>query len=211
MGTTSTIKAFDVDAEVLRIFTAKSAAGAGAHSDYCRIGGRTVNEWLGGGEPVGAFLAALEAKGWIVKGTDPHNSRFWQLLQGERAEMFGVFTDYELQVIFDWLRGDHSADGLRFDASASERGVHVRSFRAQARLHGRSNTPASSLRAFQSPAVGERRTLLPAADAGLDVLSPGLHWTPEGLQATQSLVRIERSGFAGSTRQGVQTVQGRQI
>jgi hypothetical protein len=36
------------------------------------------------------------------------NSRFWKLLQGERAEMFGVFSSYELQVIHDWIRGDAS-------------------------------------------------------------------------------------------------------
>jgi hypothetical protein len=203
LGTTAAIEAFDVDAEVLRIFTAKSAVGAGAHSDYCRIGGRTVNEWLGGGEPVGAFLHALEAKGWIVKGADPNGSRFWQLLQGERAEMFGVFTDYELQVIFDWLRGEHSADGLRFDASAAERGAHARSFRAQARLKLRTSPAASKLQVVRNLVDGQRRHALPATEAGIDVLSPGRHWTPEGLHATQALVSAERGGFASSAEQGV--------
>ncbi|MBB1600784.1 hypothetical protein A9977_12125 [Variovorax sp. UMC13] len=211
LGTTAAIKAFDVDAEVLRIFTAKSAAGAGAHSDYCRIGGRTVNEWLGGGEPVGAFLGALEAKGWIVKGADPSGSRFWQLLQGERAEMFGVFTDYELQVIFDWLRGDHSADGLRFDASVAERGARARSFRSQARLDLRTHTPASKRKGVHNPALGLRTHALPASEAGVDVLSPGHHWTPEGLHATQSLVHAERGGFSGSAAHGVHAPQGPRV
>ncbi|RYF56716.1 MAG: iron-containing redox enzyme family protein [Comamonadaceae bacterium] len=211
LGTTAAIEAFDVDAEVIRIFTAKSAVGAGAHSDYCRIGGRTVNEWLGGVEPVSAFLHALESKGWIVKGPDPSSSRFWQLLQGERAEMFGVFTDYELQVIFDWMRGDHSTDGLRFDASPAERGARVRSFRAQARLNLRNNSPVSTPRVVQSRLGGRNEGSLPAAAAGIDVLSPGHHWTLEGLQATRSLVNAERGGFAGGGSQGVYPTQGHRI
>lgn len=45
-------------------------------------------------------------------GSDPGASRFWRLLVGDRAEMFGVFSDYDLQVIFDWIRGLQSvSDG----------------------------------------------------------------------------------------------------
>lgn len=177
IGTNAVIGRFDIDAEVLRIFQAKSVAGAGAHSDYCRIEGRTVNEWLADPRSVGDFLAALQRKGWIVKGDDPRQSRFWRLLQGERAEMFGVFSDYELQVLFDWMRGSASADGMRFDAPALAgcRGALPMRFRAQQRLR-------------------ERRQASATAEPALDALAPGSHWTPAGLEATQRFVGQMRGG-----------------
>ena len=46
----------------------KSQAGHGAHSDYCRIGGRGVNDWLSQPDQIPAFLAALEQAGWIKRG-----------------------------------------------------------------------------------------------------------------------------------------------
>ena len=120
MGTTQVIAGFDIEAEVLRIFRAKAGAGAGVHSDYCRVAGRTINAWLGVPEDMPQFLAALEDSGWIRRGEPPQASRFWGLLQGERAEMFGVFSAYELQVICDWLRGPAlSADGLPFQEAAA--------------------------------------------------------------------------------------------
>ncbi|MGC3986737.1 MAG: iron-containing redox enzyme family protein [Pseudorhodoferax sp.] len=166
LGTGGVIAGFDLDAEVLRIFMAKSAAGAGAHSDYCRIEGRTVNAWLGEPARVGEFLQALVRKGWIVPGADPEQSRFWRLLVGERAEMFGVFSDYELQALFDWIRGPAAADGRRYDAPAAGP-----SFRAAQRLRAR---------------AGADRP--PARDAGQPLLAPGAHWTSQGLEATRALV-----------------------
>jgi hypothetical protein len=176
IGTNAVIAGFDLDAEVMRIFTAKSAAGAGAHSDYCRIEGRTVNEWLSDPEQVRGFVGALERNGWIARGTDPAQSRFWRLLVGDRAEMFGVFNDYELQAIFDWMRGAASADGARFDAPRAASGslCRPRSFRAEQRLRERSSVSGS--RAHASPA------------AARDLLAPGAHWTLEGLSATRDLV-----------------------
>lgn len=46
VGTTEVIEKFDLEAELLRILRHKATAGCGAHSDYCRLGGRQVNEWL---------------------------------------------------------------------------------------------------------------------------------------------------------------------
>ena len=188
LGTTAVIEGFDNDAEILRIFAAKSAAGAGAHSDYCRIDGRTVNEWLGGGEPISGFLRALENKGWIVRNAAPEESRFWHLLQGDRAEMFGVFTDYELQVICDWLRGTGSLDGLKFDVAPEDRTARPRSFRASAGVARRAGAHES--RPAQPPSV-RRSAAASHEDIGMttEALSPGRHWTPEGLQATQQLVQ----------------------
>ncbi len=113
----------------------KSSAGHGADSDFCKVEGRSVNDWLANAADVPAFLAALERAGWIHRGQPADKSRFWNLLQGERAEMFGVFSPYELQVIHDWIRGPASADGAPFEA-AGQPGAPVRqmSFRVAQRL-----------------------------------------------------------------------------
>ncbi|RYY57799.1 MAG: iron-containing redox enzyme family protein, partial [Comamonadaceae bacterium] len=110
-GTTEVIASYQDEREVLRILRHKAPSGSGSHSDYCRVAGRHVNDWLSNPDEMPAFLAALEQAGWIRRGEPAANSRFWKLLQGERAEMFGVFSSYELQVIHDWIRGEASRDG----------------------------------------------------------------------------------------------------
>ncbi|MDB5727388.1 MAG: hypothetical protein JWQ00_593, partial [Noviherbaspirillum sp.] len=108
-GTTSVISSFNLERELIWIFQEKSAVGTHMHSDYCRVGGRTVNDWLSDPTQIPAFLASLEKAGWIKRNQEPQNSRFWNLIQGDNAEMFGVFTSYEQQVISDWISGDMSA------------------------------------------------------------------------------------------------------
>jgi hypothetical protein len=105
-GTDSIIASFDLHQELLSVFAAKAATGSKVHSDYCRIAGRTVNEWLSQPDQLPAFLSCLEQMGWIKRHQDPRNSRFWKLIQGERAEMFGVFNAYERQLIYDWIAGE---------------------------------------------------------------------------------------------------------
>lgn len=102
-STTSVIQAFDLEAELVEIFGAKASIGKNMHSDYCRVGGRAVNDWLGEPARIPEFLRALEDAGWIQRGQDAEHSRFWRLIQGERAEMFGVFSSYEQQVLRDWI------------------------------------------------------------------------------------------------------------
>lgn len=171
------ISGFDIEEEVLRIFTAKASVGAGAHSDYCRIEGRTVNEWLSEPSAMRGFIDALKRKGWITTDErDPRDSRFWQLLVGDRAEMFGVFSDYELQAIFDWMRATHSADGMRFDAQPLSTGVVRRplSFRAQQRMKAQRDD-------------GD-------AEAIVEHSAPAQHWTVEGLEATRRIATAARGG-----------------
>jgi hypothetical protein len=104
-NTTSVIAEFDLQAELVRVLAAKSVVGQHMHSDYCRVAGRSVNDWLADPARVPDFLAALEGAGWIKRGEDVEHSRFWRLIQGERAEMFGVFSAYEQQVLRDWITG----------------------------------------------------------------------------------------------------------
>ncbi|HEV2610406.1 MAG TPA: iron-containing redox enzyme family protein [Noviherbaspirillum sp.] len=109
-GTTSVIASFDLEKELIGIFQRKSVVGKHLHSDYCRVAGRTVNDWLSDPARIPDFLAAMERAGWIKRNQDPQHSRFWNLIQGDRAEMFGVFTAYEQQIIADWIAGDMSAE-----------------------------------------------------------------------------------------------------
>lgn len=104
MGTMEAIASFDLEQELAAVLSKKALVGAQLHSDYCRIGGRTVADWLSvpGGMP--AFLQALVDARWIQRGAEPENSRFWHLLNGDKASMFGVFDAYEMQLIADWIR-----------------------------------------------------------------------------------------------------------
>ncbi|MFP5405648.1 MAG: iron-containing redox enzyme family protein, partial [Gammaproteobacteria bacterium] len=130
-GTVEVIRSFDLQAELLRILEAKSLYGCHLHSDYARVAGRTVNQWLSDPRDIPAFLGNLERSGWIKRHRDPDESRFWKLLQGDRAEMFGVFSSYELQVIHAWIAGDAAieytdASARRPNAAASRAGGAVR-------------------------------------------------------------------------------------
>jgi hypothetical protein len=193
-GTVNVIESFDAASEATRIFQCKAPAGAGLHSDYARIGGRTVNEWLTEPGRMGEFLQALAQGGWIAHGRPAQESRLWNLLQGERAEMFGVFSPYELQVIHDWIRGPDSADGQAyFEPAAANQSGRRPSFRALQRMRGAKGRSAPStladdaadpdLVAFDAHLAqltgDQRRAALVAA------MGPALHWTPTGLHATR--------------------------
>ena len=197
-GSTAVVDGFNIEREVIRIFSQKSAAGRGAHSDYCRVAGRHVNDWLARTEDVPEFLAALQKTGWIKLGAPVKDSRFWNLLQGARAEMFGVFSAYELQVIHDWIRGDASRDGRSYsDAAGDSELARQPSFRVASRLAATSGE--SNPEFFSNQNAGElldidlqalNRQLTGLDDAGqVDLLvramAPSQHWTPAGLQATR--------------------------
>lgn len=192
-GTEQVIEGFDIEAEVLRILAHKAPSGAGAHSDYCRVGGRHVNDWLANAQELPQFLAALQASGWIRRGQPVANSRFWGLLQGPRAEMFGVFSDYELQVVHDWIRGEASVDGRPAVEPTPLRSEGRRpTFRAAQRM-----APAAPAGATDpmDPDLGQLQARISTLDAAGQVqqardllvaaMSPALHWTPAGLWATR--------------------------
>jgi len=196
--TTSVIGAFDLEAELVEIFSAKAAIGKNMHSDYCRVAGRSVNDWLADPKQIPDFLTKLEESGWIQRGEDVEQSRFWRLIQGERAEMFGVFSTYEQQVLRDWITTPR-------DATASARTGRVLSHRARQRAldsltqHAqRSGYPERGLirrRAAGSGGDTELHQLEErvAAAAGkpeamamlAKLMSPSVHHTALGLMATR--------------------------
>ena len=202
-STTSVIGEFDLQSELVGILAAKSGVGKNMHSDYCRVAGRSVNDWLTDPAQIPAFLAALEGAGWIKRGEDVEHSRFWRLVHGEKAEMFGVFSAYELQVLRDWIASTPDgkrAEGARtmtwrarqrtldnlgaqLDRSASfpERGL--------IRRHPRLEAPDNELRLLEEQVAGaagkqEAMTLL----AGL--MSPEIHHTAVGLMATRMYTQL---------------------
>jgi hypothetical protein len=187
-GTMDVVQGFDIGAEALRILAHKARAGSGSHSDYCRVAGRSVNDWLRAPEEMGNFVAALEQAGWIRFGEPAENSRFWGLLQGERAEMFGVFSSYELQVLHDWIRGAGSADGRAFTESAPANPKRRATFRALLRNAATLGDAGGDV---LDPDVDLLRQQLREADAAsrsqilVNAMSPAQHWTPAGLEATR--------------------------
>ena len=105
-GTNAVIHPFNLQDEVVAMLERKRTFGQHMHSDYCRFEGKTVNQWLAQPGQIGAFLQALEDKGWIKRNQDPAESRFWQLIEGAGAAMFGVFSGYEKQLLRDWIAGE---------------------------------------------------------------------------------------------------------
>ena len=133
-STNSTIASFDLDAELTGIMAAKSVTGKNMHSDYCRVAGKSINDWLATPDNVPAFMVALEKAGWITRGADPEQSRFWGLIQGDKAEMFGVFSPYEQQVLRDWIASPRAVEGEGDGAYAAEQQPRVLSHRARQRM-----------------------------------------------------------------------------
>jgi hypothetical protein len=190
VGTTDVVQGFDLEAEALRILAHKARAGNGAHSDYCRVAGRSINDWLADPSQIAGFVSALQGAGWIKFGEPAENSRFWSLLQGDRAEMFGVFSSYELQVLHDWIRGAESADGRPY-AEAPPDGPRRRRATFRAMLRNAPGTGAAEAADALDPDLlqlrEQLRTLDDDARAALLVqaMSPSMHWTPAGLEATR--------------------------
>jgi hypothetical protein len=197
-GTSTVIASFDLQHELEGILAAKSAVGKNMHSDYCRVAGRSVNDWLADASQVPAFLAALEGAGWIKRGEPAENSRFWRLIEGERAEMFGVFSPYELQVLRDWIAGpanaprvlSHRARQRTLDQLGQDalRGEHpVRGLiRRHADPEGDAGNELRLLEERVAACVGkaDAMTML----AGL--MAPGAHHTALGLMATRMYARL---------------------
>lgn len=106
LGTLDLIKHFDLLAEAVRVLQSKASIGQYMHSNRCVIEGKTINEWLADPDQVARLLYVMQKTGWIKRHQDPEQSRFWQMITADKAPMFGVFTAYERQVLYDWIAGE---------------------------------------------------------------------------------------------------------
>ncbi|MCA1857738.1 iron-containing redox enzyme family protein [Massilia oculi] len=202
-STTSCIAEFDLQDELVRILATKSVVGKNMHSDYCRVAGRSVNDWLGDPARIPDFLAALEQAGWIKRGEAVEHSRFWRLVHGEKAEMFGVFSAYELQVLRDWITA--APDGSRTEGprmltwrarqrtldnlgEQQDRGAQFPE-RGLIRRHPRLEAPDNELRLLEEQVAAAPGKQQAMALLG-DLMSPAAHHGAAGLMATRMYTRL---------------------
>ncbi len=164
VGTVAVIDSFDLEREVVAMLENKRSFGQHMHSDYCRLEGRTVNEWLSEPGQSREFLAVLENKGWIKRDQDPALSRFWQLIDGPGAVMFGVFNGYEKQLICDWIAGNWQVQQKESQP-----------FRSQFRRRPQA-TVVNADKGLAAPYSLEMM---------VDLMSPSRHHTPVGMEATK--------------------------
>lgn len=197
-GTNQVIADFNLEQELFDVLASKASVGGQLHSDYCRIAGKTVNEWLTTPGQIHHFVAALETAGWIRRHEDPNNSRFWTLLVGDKGPMFGVFNAYERQVIHDWIAGE----------SVSKSVSAATSYRNQARLldvplqntslgsrsdQGNMDDDFSSETNLLSDSLAHAVDQGAAMDLLVPWLSPVHHHTAAGLMATRIFSRWLRA------------------
>ena len=180
-GSRAIIESFDLYGEVLNMLERKRPFGQHMHSDYCRFDGQTVNQWLGAPEQLPGFLAALENKGWIKRHQDPQDSRFWQLIEGDGAAMFGVFSPYEKQLLHDWIAGDWQPE------------------RSVAAVRRSSSVPSEPPVPANDPDIQSLQAALQGLSAHEQIhalipwLSAHRHAHPAGLMATRRFIELKSS------------------
>ena len=178
-GSRAIIESFDLYREVLDMLERKRPFGQHMHSDYCKFEGKTVNQWLSAPGQLEGFLAAMQNKGWIKRDEDPQNSRFWTLIEGAGAAMFGVFSPYEKQLLHDWIAGDWLGQGTRSGPRRS---------------HGAVSEPQTPV---EDPDVQSLQQALQgqAPDEQMHILTPWLsarcHSHPAGLLATRRFIELK--------------------
>lgn len=175
-GSCAVIEGFDLQRELVRMLEHKRPLAAQVHADHCRLDGRTVNQWLAAPDGIEAFLDALQRQGWIKRHRDPSHSRFWRLVEGEGAAMFGVFTPYERQLLHDWIAGEQAAPQALRRAPQHE----------VLALPAGMTEPAAQ--AAERRALLAQLEALPAAEREarlIELLAPARHHSVAGLAATR--------------------------
>ncbi len=191
-STVSVIESFDLEQEMRDVFARKASIGQYVHSDYRLIAGRTVNDWLSEPEKIAEFVCAMEESGWFKRHQDPENSRFWKLIQSEKAKMFGVFSAYEQQVIHDWIVGDAQD---RLAGSLKPVRLSRLPFDVKQRLREEMSGSAAprdtdfdaEVRALEENLSTDREAMMATLIA---LMSPALHHTASGLAATRMFNEI---------------------
>ncbi|HEY7986311.1 MAG TPA: iron-containing redox enzyme family protein [Methylophilaceae bacterium] len=184
LGTEKIISLFDLDREFLAILKAKSVFGQHMHSSKCRFNGKTLNDWLSDSSRMPEFINSLIENGWIKRHQDPRLSRFWKLIEGDGARMFGVFNGYEKQVIYDWIAGErHEELRLLSQPKVSYLTSHISQL-PPAATHAAVHSEDADVAALEKQLMATNnldevmQLLIPA-------ISPALHHSPAGLLATQ--------------------------
>ncbi|MFN3579312.1 MAG: iron-containing redox enzyme family protein [Pseudomonas sp.] len=183
LSSSSIIKGFNLQEELVRSLEHKSTFGQQVHSDYCKLEGRTVNQWLATPEQMPSFLAALENRGWIKRGRNPTESRFWQLVSGPDALMFGVFTEYEQRLLYEWIADDWLTAN---EAQGSQGKPSFCPAPGSRKQTSGSNVPPELPDHIE--VLQRHWRQMPRAERVRDLIaqmSPSLHDTPEGLLATR--------------------------
>ena len=181
LGSSAVIRGFDLEREVVAMLERKRRFGQHMHSDYCRFEGKSVNQWLAEPGQIPAFLQALQARGWIKRHQDPADSRFWQLIEGAGAAMFGVFSGFEKQLLQDWIAGDWDA---RPRITPARLGSAHDAAPPPAVEDPETQALATALE--QQPVEGQLALLLPW-------LGPQRHSRPAGLYATRRFIQLRAS------------------
>lgn len=191
--TLSVIESFDLQQEMVSIFARKAEFGQYAHSDGRRVAGRTVNDWLSRSEQTADFLDAMQLDGWFARHQDPQNSRFWRLIQSEKAKMFGVFNAYEQQIIYDWILGDASDESRNTSIRMPRRQLslttrlHVQSALEKQRAGTRDDAPSdfdAELRDFET-SLTSAKNLNEQMEKLIALMAPTNHHSAPGLAATR--------------------------
>jgi len=168
ISTPALIARFDLEAELLQALEHKRNFGQFMHSDHCRLQKRTINQWLAEPGAMPAFLEAMQAQGWIRRGEAPEQSRWWKLIEGPTAPMYGVFTAYEKQLWHDWIAAGSQSRIRRVLPGTWEAALQL-----------------------QDQTSSNRRPC--TADYDMDTLigamSGNKHATPEGLVATRAYIQ----------------------
>lgn len=192
VSTEQIIEKIDLKQAVQEVMINKAVVGQFAHSNYCRLQGRTINEWLSTPEDSAHFIDVLEESGWIKRHENPENSRFWQLIHGEKAVMHGVFSAAEAQIIYDWIAGKWlgSAEAPRIKRyRAAHRHLQDNATTQTLSLQQALNSKNTDL-AHLAQKLAERDNAAQAFYLLAPYLSPALHTSPAGLWATQQFLKL---------------------
>lgn len=196
VGSMEVIRSFNLERELVRMLEAKRAFGSHVHSDYCKLDGKTVNQWLSSPGQMLTFLRVLEERGWIKRGADPIQSRFWNLISGANAMMFGVFSEYEQRLIYEWIADDWLWDpAVSTGSEASFRHGFRTSTGSRQSKYSRAGKQAEadldlevwSDQKILSPLLAELGGMDLAQQMArlISLMSPARHCSPEGLSATR--------------------------
>ena len=176
-SSTSVIAEFNLDKELCRVLEDKASIARHMHSDRCRIAGRTINQWLDSQGQIPALLDALQRHNWIRRHQDPQGSRFWRLITDSRAPMLGGFSDYELQLLYDWIGGEWQCAPSARTANPT---ANLNDPRRSDSLRREEHTLHKTL-----SILPEEQRLAHL----LELMAPARHFTPAGLAATRLFAR----------------------